>query len=182
MKLLNKSQNKVTKLNRFLDYWWRVKKNWDWSVPKEGIPTEFSNKDFILCKIGCIIRKTWEVENTGKDTWPSNTVIRPEIPKMDFLAPTIDVYVDPGDRVRITIIFKIHEENIKIVSQFVHKVIEFKFILWSTKDGRFGEPLRVYLEINEDRFDREWKYSTSNEVENELSSKIDKQRVWIDQN
>ena len=162
MKLLNKSAKKVTKFNRFLDYWWRVNKKLDWSVPKENTAVELSNKDFILCKAGWVIRKTWEVENTGKDTWPYNTVIRPEIPKMDYLAPDFNIHIDPGDRVQITIIFKVHEENLKVVSEYVHKVIEFKFSLWSTKDGRFGEPLRIYLDINEERFNRCWEYETLN--------------------
>jgi hypothetical protein len=171
-----------TKVDRFLDYWWKMQKNVDSKVCVSTSQPELTNRDIILVKQNVFIRKTWEVENAGKDTWPYETAIMCETPHVYFLLPTINtIYVDPGEKVQITIVFKVMKKNIDSVSENKeNKILEFKFSLFTPKDGRFGEPLRVYCIHDEQKFNDEWAELTPTGKRDELAPKIDRKRIWVE--
>ena len=49
-----------------------------------------TNNELVLCKVGCFIRKTWVVNNTGRDYWPENTGIVSVKANVEFRIPIID--------------------------------------------------------------------------------------------
>lgn len=163
-----------------MDYWWRIDHKTDCKVSRSKADLTLTNSDLILCKEGCTIRKTWLVENSGQDTWPYNTKIVPETPNIECDIPLIDITVDPGDKIHIVIVFKVKKENIEELKDVDKGFLEFKFKIITTKDGSFGEPLRVYCEIDPKEFNKQWEETTPTGINGEEVPKIDRTRVWID--
>ena len=100
---------------------------------------------------------------------------------MKFELPDINSeYVDPGEKVRVTIILQVQKENIETIpADIAPKILEFKFSFCTTKDGKFGEPLRVYAHIDEAKFDEELGELTPTGNGDELAPKLDRTRVWL---
>jgi hypothetical protein len=179
-KVFTKGEKK-TRVTRFLDHWWYVQKKLDCEVSRSTVDPTVTNRDIILCKEGWFVRKSWDIQNTGRDTWPYDTKILWETPKVKYKLPDINTeYVDPGDKVRITVVFQVQKSNIETIPPDLYpKILEFKFSLYTTKDGKFGEPLRVYAHIDEEKFEEEWCEMTPTGNGDEMAPKLDRTRVWL---
>jgi hypothetical protein len=90
------------------------------------------------------------VNNTDKDYWPENTGIVSEKVNVECRIPMIDAIVHSGDKVQITIVFKVNEQKHYLVDATLdldsdlNQYIEFNFSLFTPSNGRFGESLRIF--------------------------------------
>ena len=154
-------------------------KHLDWKVCSVGVDKIYTNQELLLWKQGTIIIKSWELENTGLNTWPKNTAICVEAPNVECKIPKIKRYVDPKVRVRITIVIKIKEENLERYKDG-SDIIEYKFSLYTPSDGRFGDSLRLYWQYDEKEFDNAWNAMTPTGFENEKAPMLDRSRIFIE--
>ena len=105
-------------------------------------------------KLAVLSKNSWVLINCGKDAWSKRTKIIPENNNLECKIPKISEKVYPNERVRIWIIFKLNESDINGLVSKENKNIEIKFNIFHPKHKNFGEPLRVYLEVDEQKYNQ----------------------------
>ncbi|CAI2376834.1 unnamed protein product [Moneuplotes crassus] len=109
--------------------------------------------ELVLCKTGCYVSKTWIVENCGAERWSTKTTIIALTEDLECQVPSIDKKVYPKEQVMITVVFKVNDRNLEAFRGENSQIIEVKLSLNHPEIGNFGEPLRVYLEVDQAKYD-----------------------------
>ncbi|CAI2374381.1 unnamed protein product [Moneuplotes crassus] len=88
--------------------------------------------------------------------------------------------VYPGERAKISVIFKINEENYDQYENRGNKIIEIKFSLAHPEEGYFGEPLRAYCEIDPVQFHQNQALLSQQSYGLDKCPDEDSTAVWMD--